>query len=371
MSESAGQVDNRLGVGVLGLQEGRSLIIAVNRPNLPAQHARVTAACDVDQEKFVLARRDFPDLFYTTSYEDLLKRSDVDIVAIYTPDPLHAEHICQAFVAGKHVICTKPLVNRLSDAKRILEAGRESGRKLLVGQSSRFFGSFKRQREAYEAGELGELELVEAHYVHRMDWYYERSAWTAQGTDWAFLGLSHPIDLVRWYLGSIEEVHAYGQRSALARRYDAKGFDIYTVNLRAADGRLARVMGNYGLRELHRARNTVELVLYGSEGTSLGQYPDLEYVYSRPDGAEISEDLFQRDHIFYFNWRIKGVHYGEFAGYTDAFAGALLTGRDYAPGLEEGVATVCVMEAVRRSAESGAPVNVAPLLKEVGLEGAA
>ncbi len=57
------------------------------------------------------------------------------------------------------------------------------------------------------------LELVDAHYNHRMDWYYEKSPWVAPGTDWVFLGLSHPVDLVRWYLGSIDEVQAYGYTS--------------------------------------------------------------------------------------------------------------------------------------------------------------
>lgn len=361
----------RLGVGVLGLQEGRSLLIALNRPNWPGAYARGVAACDLDEEKFVLARRDFPELAYTTRYEELLARDDVDIVAIYTPDPLHAEHICRAFAAGKHVICTKPLVTSLAEGKRVLEAARASGRMLMVGQSSRFFGSFKRQREAFEAGEIGELEFAEAHYVHRMDWYYQRSAWTAEATDWAFLGLSHPVDLLRWYLGSIREVHAYGRRSVLAERHGAKGFDIYAVNLRAEDGRVARAMGHYGLHELHLARNTVELVLYGTGGSSQGQYPDLEYVYSRPDRAEVREDLFHRDSLYYFNWRTKGVHYGEFAAYADTFARALLEGTPYAPDLHEGLETVCVMEAIRRSALEGRPVAVAPLLAEVGLAPAA
>ena len=91
----------KLGIGVLGLQEGRSLIIAVNRPNRPAHYARVGAGCDLDEEKFVLARRDFPDVHYTTRLDEMLAREDVDIVAIYTPDPLHAEHAVRAFEAGK------------------------------------------------------------------------------------------------------------------------------------------------------------------------------------------------------------------------------------------------------------------------------
>src|SRR5690606_12488400 len=97
---------------------------------------------------------ELPDLFYTTNYEEMLARSEVDIVAIYTPDALHAEHIERAFEAGKDVICTKPLVNDADGARRILEAGRRTGRKLLVGQSTRFFEPFRRQRAAFERGEF-------------------------------------------------------------------------------------------------------------------------------------------------------------------------------------------------------------------------
>jgi predicted dehydrogenase len=72
------------------------------------------------------------------------------------------------------VICTKPLVNSVADARRILAAARKTKRRLLVGQSTRFFEPFLRQRAAFERGELGALELVDAHYVHRMDWYYAK-----------------------------------------------------------------------------------------------------------------------------------------------------------------------------------------------------
>ena len=159
------------------------------------------------------------------------KRSDVDIVAIYTPDHLHGKHIIRAFEAGKHVICTKPIVNSLEDARKVLAAAQRTGRKLLVGQSTRFFESFQRQRRAFEQGNIGDLELVDAHYIHRMDWYYEKSQWATTETDWVFLGLSHPTDLIRWYLGEIAEVHAFGTHSALARKYNVRSFDIYSVNV--------------------------------------------------------------------------------------------------------------------------------------------
>ena len=353
----------KTGLGVVGLHEGRTLLAAVGR----TQHVRAVAGCDIDQEKLSAIQREFPDLFCTPNYKDLLSRPEVDVVAIFTPDALHGKLVVQAFEAGKNVICTKPLVNTLADAKAVLQAGRRSGKKLLVGQSIRFFESFLRQRKAFEQGELGELELVDAHYIHRMDWYYEKSPWAVTGSDWVFLGLSHPVDLVRWYLGSIDEVQAYGYTSDLGKKYSVSGSDVYVVNLRGADGKIARVMGHYGLRELPSARNSIELMLYGSRNSSLAQYHDMRFKYSRDDGTEVCEDPLYELRHYYFNSEIHGMHYGEFANYAEYFAQALANGSAYSPDLEEGIETFCVMEATRRSARTGRPVAVGPLLDESGL----
>lgn len=105
----------QLGIGVLGLNEGRTLLTALN-DRIPtakgasgtqptrAPHARVVAACDLKQETIDAAQRQRSDVYFTTAYADMLKRRDVDIVAIYTPDKWHGAHIVQAFEAGKHVM---------------------------------------------------------------------------------------------------------------------------------------------------------------------------------------------------------------------------------------------------------------------------
>ena len=351
------------GIGVIGLHEGRTLLRAMNRTSLTYP----VAGCDTEQGKIDAVQTDLPGLYTTKHYEEMLARKDVDIVAIYTPDHLHGEHIVRAFEAGKDVICTKPFVNSIGDAKRVLDAARRTGRKLLVGQSTRFFESFTRQRRAFERGEVGELELVDAHYIHRMDWFYEKSAWAATETDWIFLGLSHPIDLVRWYLGLIAEVHAYGFLSQLGRKFGHAGPDVYVVNLRAKDGRIARAMGHYGLHELPTARNCIELMLFGSKGTSQAQYHDMRYRHTNADGTEVTEDPLYELRHYYFNSEIHGMHYGEFATYADYFADALINGTDYSPGLEEGIETFCIMEAARRSVQSGKPVQVAEVMEEAGL----
>lgn len=350
-------------IGVVGLHEGRTLLAGLGR----TARCEAAAGCDLSPEKIEETRRVLPDLFYTVRYEEMLARPDIDIVAIYTPDALHGTHIVQAFEAGKDVICTKPLVNSMEDARRILSASRASGRKLLAGQSTRFFESFRRQRAAYEAGHVGALELIDAHYMHRMDWFYEKSPWAATDTDWIFLGLSHPVDLVRWYAGRIDEVQAYGSQSALGKRYGVKGFDLYTVNLRSASGVLARAMGHYGLKEMPSVRNSIELTLFGSRNTSNAQYHDMKYRYTQDDGTEVCEDPLYEYRHYYFNSEIHGMHYGEFANYAEYFAQALIDGTPYSPDLEEAIETFCVMEAIRRSAHSCTPVRIEPLLIEAGL----
>lgn len=353
------------GVGVVGLHEGRTLLVALATRT---SRAHPVAGCDLDEAKIAACRAELPDLFYTQDYPAMLARRDVDVVAIYTPDALHGEHVALAFEAGKDVICTKPLVNSVADARRVLAAARKGGRKLLVGQSTRFFEPFLRQRAAFEKGEIGAIELADAHYVHRMDWFYAKSPWARKDTDWVFLGLSHPLDLLRWYLGRIREVQALGATSALGREHGLAGRDVYVVNVLAEDGRLGRAMGHYGVHELPRARNSIELVLWGSKGTSLAQYHDMRYLHTGGGGTEVVEDHLYAGRHYYFGSEVHGMHYGEFANYAEHFAGALIDGTPHAPGLEEGLETFCVMEAVRRSAQERGPIRVAPLLAEIGLE---
>ncbi|QOI99000.1 MAG: Gfo/Idh/MocA family oxidoreductase [Phycisphaeraceae bacterium] len=352
-----------LGLAVVGLHEGRTLLLASNR----CAHLRPVAACDLSAEKIAASRAELPELFYSSDFEEVLARPEVDVVGIYTPDHVHARQITRAFEAGKHVICTKPLVITVEDARAVLAAGRRTGKRLMVGQSSRFFEPFRRQRARFEKGLLGDIELADAHYIHRMDWYYDKSPWVATDTDWVFLGLSHPIDLLAWYLGPIRRVHAMASRSALARRYKTASPDIYTLQVECDSGAVGRAMGHYGVHELPTARNCIELMLYGSGGSSLAQYHDMKHVYTDADNTEVTEDHLYAGRHYYFNSEVHGMHYGEFANYAEYFARSILENTPNSPDLEEGISTFCVMEAVRRASREKRPVDVDPIRAEVGL----
>ncbi len=314
---------------------------------------RAVAGCDISQEKRAAAVDASPGIWTTDTFASLLDRSDVDIVAIYTPDHLHAEQIEAAFLAGKHVICTKPLVNDVRVADRLLAAAAKSGKRLQVGQSTRFYEPFLRMREVFDAGQLGEAEAVDAHYHHRMDWYYKKSPWSIEDTHWAYLGLSHPVDLVRQYLGAIRQVHAVGSLTSLGRQHGLVKPDVIAANLVSDDGRIGRVFGNYGIHELHRGRSLIECHLHGSKGAALARYPDLRLTYNTSEGIEIDEDYTHAMAGYYYRHELKGMHYGEFCNIADSFAAAILSGEKNSPDLEEGLETVRVMDAIVRSLESG------------------
>jgi predicted dehydrogenase len=175
------------------------------------------------------------------------------------------------------------------------------------------------------------------------------------------LGLSHPVDLVRWYLGAIREVHAYGTISALGRRYGLTRPDAMTVNLMASDGRIGRVLGHYGFHELPKARSLIECFLMGSEGSSLARYPDLRFTHHDARGVAIEEDFEHAMAGYYYRHELKGMHYGEFCNLVDSFAAAIVNETSNSPDLREGLETVAVMDAIVRSLQSGRPEAPLPI----------
>jgi predicted dehydrogenase len=344
----------RFGVGIVGLHEGHSMLVALRASG----QCKAVAGCDLSEEKRRSAEEASPGLWTTYSFDALLDRKDVQIVAIYTPDHLHAEQIEKAFLAGKHVICTKPLVNDASVGERLLAVAKSTGMRLQVGQSTRFYESFLRMKELYDQGLFGTVEVIDAQYSHRMDWYYKKSPWTLTETHWAYLGLSHPVDLVRQYLGSIREVSAVGSISSLGREFGLQSPDIISATLQDSEGRVGRVFGNYGVQELSKAKSLIEGHLQGSKGSALARYPELRLSYLDAMGTEIDEDWSHTMSGYYYRHELKGMHYGEFCNIADSFSAAIRSNSPNSPDLEEGLETVRVMDAIVRSLETGTRVSL-------------
>ena len=95
-----------------------------------------------------------------TRYEDLLSNPDVTVVAIHTPNSLHAEQAIAAARAGKHVFCDKPMATSVADAERMVAACDKAGVKLGVNFHNRFMPSFIDARKIVQSGEIGKVNLA-------------------------------------------------------------------------------------------------------------------------------------------------------------------------------------------------------------------
>ncbi len=208
---------------------------------------------------------------WTTDYQELVSRDDIDVVAVYSPDHLHAEHCAAAIEAGKHVVCTKPMVTNLEDAKQLVGLVREKGVKFLVGQTMRFDLQFQTMRRFFDDGELGEIMAADAYYVHDMRPVYDFTPWRLHAPqDLMFGGVVHPVDILRSFLGDVEEVHAYGAKGKLTPEYPIK--NNFFLNLKFVDGQIARAMGLYDI--VHPPMPMMQVSIYGTGGTMIGDFSD-------------------------------------------------------------------------------------------------
>ena len=115
----------KLRVGFVGL--GRVFDLNV-RGYVGHPEAEVSALCDADPA--ILARRaaEHTDARATRDFDDLL-RSDLDLIEILTPHPLHEAMTVAALAGGSHVSVQKPMAMTLAECDRMIEAADASGRR--------------------------------------------------------------------------------------------------------------------------------------------------------------------------------------------------------------------------------------------------
>jgi len=99
------------------------------------------------------------------------RRDGIEAVAIVTPNHMHAPVAMQFLKRGIHVICDKPLTATLAEAKRLAKAAEASGVVFALTHNYTGYPMIRQARAMAEAGELGEIRLVQVEYAQ--DWLAE------------------------------------------------------------------------------------------------------------------------------------------------------------------------------------------------------
>ena len=153
--------------------------------------------------------RDFPDL---------------DVMAVATPDPLHAEVILAALKAGAHVLTEKPMCLDIAEADRIIALAKAKKRIVAVDMHKRYDPDHLRIREEIKQ-RIGEPLYGMAYLEEPLHVSTRTFKWVEQSDPFSYVG-THWVDLIyHYYRSKPVSLTAVGQKKRLARdginAYDA------------------------------------------------------------------------------------------------------------------------------------------------------
>lgn len=186
--------------GICGLGFAGSVLMAPVLKQHPG--TVVVAACEPNAQ----VREKFGAAYGVPTYASLelmLAGTPLDAVYIAAPHQYHADLVEQACARGVHVIVEKPLTLNLGDARRVAEAVRRSGVRLVVGTSRSHDPVVGTMRRIVQSGEVGRVAMI--HCMNYTDWLYRprrpEELDPKQGAGIVFNQLPHQIDSVKAITG--------------------------------------------------------------------------------------------------------------------------------------------------------------------------
>ena len=278
-----------------------------------------------------------------TDYEAMLRNPDVTVVAIHTPNALHAEQAIAAARAGKHVFCDKPMATSVADAERIVTACERAGVRLGINFHNRYMQCFIDAKQIIASGEIGEVLIVQIEASPGARPGGRLGTWRLEA-DVAGLGTTYSIgvhiyDILRYMLSAEVE--------AVTTLFDTPRGVMEETNLstlRFANGALVQVNINEKAPNPHN-----DFVIYGSKGRITGR----GVTRSRASGE--LQILMNDGKTRRTQYPVANAH----EACVISFSRSLIEGRDPSPSGIDGLRSVQLTEAMARSAWDGVHVRLA------------
>lgn len=274
---------NKIRVGLIGC--GR---IAQRHAGHIYKLGKLVAVCDVNHEKARKLGEEYEIPFFTDE-DAFLSFKDMDVVAVCSPNGLHAVHSIKSLNAGFHVLCEKPMALTSSDCEEMINTAERCNKRLFIVKQNRFNPAIEAVKEKIDQGAFGEIFSVQLNCFWNRNYdYYQKSDWKGTkdldgGT--LFTQFSHFIDLLYWMIGDVEET------SSMIKNYSHEDViefeDTGVVSLKFKNGALGTI--NYTVNSF--AKNMEgSIAIFGEKGTVKvgGQYLN-KLEYQSLDGEEIGE----------------------------------------------------------------------------------
>jgi len=231
---------------------------------------------------------DCPGVDVVPDVDALLRRSDIDLVVIATPNAQHHPVARAALEAGKHVVVDKPFTLDAAQARELAALASRSGRLLSVYQNRRFDADFLTLRGLLDSGEIGRPVFLESHFDRYRPQVRER--WRELPVPgaglWVDLG-SHLLDQVLQLFGRPDTI----QLDTAALRDGALVEDYFHAVLRYQDG----------------AHSPLRVLLHA---TTLAAFPAPRYIVHGTGGSYLKRGVDPQEDALRAGGRPGGAGWG-------------------------------------------------------------
>jgi len=247
-----------IGTGIMGKNHARVYSTLSN--------VELVAICDVGEESKKIS--DQFNTKYYKDYKEMLKKENLDVVSICTPNAFHAENTIAALKAGCHVLCEKPIATTLKEADRMMEAAKKARRKLMIGFTHRLLSGPKKCKQLLEQKAIGKPFMIRVRFAHggpypgwaKNAWFYNKKL--AAGGAMLDMGI-HAIDLSQWLFGPIVSVNGLARTLVKKIEVDANAI----LNMEFKNGALGYIEVGWTSQPGFSG-----FEIYGTEGTLICDY---------------------------------------------------------------------------------------------------
>jgi UDP-N-acetyl-2-amino-2-deoxyglucuronate dehydrogenase len=175
----------------------------------------LVAVCDIDKAKADSLAKEYNCKAYQ-DFIELLKfeKDNIDVVAVCSPNGLHAKHSIESLNSGIHVLCEKPMAINVYDCGEMIKAAEKNNKRLFAIKQNRFNPPVAAVKDLIDKGILGKINSVQLScFWNRNDEYYENSWKGTKDLDGGTLytQFSHFVDLLYWLVGDVKFAKGIGK----------------------------------------------------------------------------------------------------------------------------------------------------------------
>jgi scyllo-inositol 2-dehydrogenase (NAD+) len=327
-----------IGVGRMGLTHAENLAHRV-------RGARLAAITTSSAERAEAVRRCCGAVPVYDNLDRLIEAKSLDAVIISSSTSAHVENVERCAAAGLHILCEKPLGLSLEDCDRAVDAVSSAGVKLMMGHTRRFDAGYEEAKRMIESGAIGRPVLYRS---ISGDVDPPPPAFADLGVSGGLIldSMYHDIYLGRWLMND-EIVRVYGEGDALIDDDVGSVGDVdnAVVSARFAGGAMATLTASRTTRYGHDLRGEV----IGDEGAvQVGRLRKTPIRLFDRSGAH-------HDAVFTTPERMGDA----FVTMLQSFVDCVVEDTEPPVSSQDGLATLAIAIAARRSIQTGAPVEIA------------